>query len=50
MKYYVMPEGDYKPWEVCESIDEAKKKRSELAFRFISRDVVIRDEYYRLIQ
>ena len=50
MKYYVMPEDDYEPWEVCKSIDEAKVKRSELAFSFISRNVVIRDENYQIIQ
>lgn len=50
MKYYVMPEGDYNPWVICGSLEEAKKERSKLAFRFFSREVVIRDENYNLIQ
>ena len=27
MKYYVMPEGDYHPWVVCDSLEEARKER-----------------------
>lgn len=50
MKYYVMPEDDYKPWVICDSLEEAKKERVKLAFRFFSREVVIRDENYKLIQ
>lgn len=50
MKYYVMPEYDYEPWVICDSLEEAKKERSKLAFRFFSREVVIRDENYKLIQ
>ena len=50
MKYYVMPEGDYRPWVICDSLEEARKERVELAFRFISREVVIRDENLKLVQ
>ena len=50
MKYYVMPEGDYRPWVICDSLEEARKERVKLAFRFISREVVIRDENLNLVQ
>ena len=50
MRYYVMPEDDYEPWEVCKSINEAREERSKLAFNFFSRNVVIRDENYQIIQ
>ena len=50
MKYYVMPEDDYKPWVVCNSLEEARKERSRLAFRFLSREIVIRDENYQIVR
>ena len=50
MKYYVMPEGDYRPWVTCDSLEEARKERVKWAFRFISREVVIRDENLNLVQ
>lgn len=45
-----MPEGDYRPWVICNSLEEVRKERVKLAFRFISREVVIRDENLNLIQ
>lgn len=50
MKYYVMPEDDYRPWAICDSLEEAKKERSRLASHFFSREVVIRDKNHKLIQ
>ena len=50
MKYYVMPEGDYTPWAICDSLEEAKKERSKLAFSFFSREVLSRDENLKLIE
>ena len=38
------------PWVICDSLEEARKERVKLAFRFISREVVIRDENLNLIQ
>ena len=45
-----MPEDDYNPWVICDSLEEARKERVKLAFEFISREVVIRDENLNLIQ
>ena len=45
-----MPEGDYRPWVICDSLEEARKERSKLAFSFLSREVVIRDENLKLIE
>lgn len=45
-----MPEDGYKPWKTCASLKEAKEERRKLAFRFLSREVVIRDEDYQIVR
>lgn len=50
MKYYVMPEDNYKPWVICDSLEEARKEHHKLAFKFLSREVVIRDENYQIVR
>lgn len=42
-RYSIRPYDDYKAWDKAETLEEARKKRSELAMSFFSRAIVIID-------
>ena len=42
-RYSIRPYDDFKAWDKADTIEEARKKRSELAMSFFSRAVVIVD-------
>ena len=43
-KFKIRPYDDYEAWDIAETIEEARDKRSKLAMSFFSRAVVIVDE------
>lgn len=42
-RYSIRPYDDYKAWDMADTIEEARKKRSKLAMSFFSRAVIIVD-------
>jgi hypothetical protein len=44
-RYWVKPVDDFKAWSKHESLEEARKARTELAMSFFSRRVHIIDGY-----